>query len=639
VNERTQIQTKTETSSFSPFPSLPTRTKLLQRKCACGGTPGVDGECAECRKRRLQRRASNHAKPETAPPIVHETLSSPGQPLDAGTRAFVEPRFGHNFSRTPIHSPTEGAIQTKLAINRPGDSYEQEADRVSEQIMRMPESRVQRKCACGGTPGPTGECEECRTKRLSLQHMSLNAADPDAGGFAPPIVHDVLRSPTRSLDPQTRAFMEPHFGHDFSQVRVHADPSASYAADAVQAQAFTFGSDIVFGSGRFAPSTPAGRKLLAHELTHVVQQGAAPVAATHAPGEAAGEGATEAGDLRTSRVSEPGRLQRQPTGGNVSPKTEACPPMEPGEREEAAKAQLRLVERIPQQEWLIYGFPIGGSEISEAEAGLFISDIARSLMRSHFIYMIGEDLVDVLGFSDCFAGPQVDNHVLRQLRAAKFCAGVWDNYMSTALRVLDPLASDNYPDMIRSCEPAPADQYVGSNATRADRAQNRSILIRRVAAAKVQFQEGSQSFPYNPKVGPSEALCAAYEDARVRDILGPVYSSNAHRSCLVTPDEPHNNCVRDCLQDKMWTLVANEYHSRKPNDPPMDINTACWILWIHHRDCYHDCGCASEFIDYLAFNVVCNTPLPWAVDSAAINLLNRCMPATKNDKYLHLPVD
>ena len=174
------------------------------------------------------------------------------------------------------------------------------------------------------------------------------------------------------------------------------------------------GADIVFGSGKFVPSTPAGRKLLAHELTHVVQQGAAPAAATHSPAEAAGEGATAAGDLRTSRVSEPGRLQRKPKRGKDSPKTGACPPMERGEREEAAKAQLRLVERIPQQEWLIYGFPIGGSEISGAEAGGFISDIVRSLMQGHFVYMTGQDPLEVLGFSDCFAGPQVDNHVLRQ---------------------------------------------------------------------------------------------------------------------------------------------------------------------------------------------------------------------------------
>jgi hypothetical protein len=301
--------------------------------------------------------------------------------------------------------------------------------------------------------------------------------------------------------------------------------------------------------------------------------------------------------------------------------------MEPNERAEAAKAQLRLVERIPQQEWLIYGFPIGGSEISGAEAGGFIEDIVRSLMQGHFVYMTGQDPVEVFGFSDCFAGPRVDNHVIRQLRAANFCAGVKDLYASTA---------KTYPALIRSCGPAPAEQYVGSNATVADRAQNRSILIRRVPVANVPYVEGNQSYPYNPKFGPSEAHCAAYSTPQARDILGPVYSNNAHCSCLVTPDEPHNNCVRDCLQDKMWTLLANASRGRKPTDPPMDINMACPIIWKHHRDCYHDCGCASTFIDYLAFDAVCNIALPCAIDSAAINLLNRCMPATKNDKYLRV---
>jgi hypothetical protein len=298
--------------------------------------------------------------------------------------------------------------------------------------------------------------------------------------------------------------------------------------------------------------------------------------------------------------------------------------MESGEREEAAKAELRLVERIPQQEWLIYGFPIGGSEISEAEAGGFISDIERSLMQGHWIYQTGQDPLEVLGFSDCFTGPLVDNHALRQRRATTFCAGVKNHYAATP---------KTYPALIRSCEAATADRYVGSNTTRADRSRNRSILIRRVAV-DVHFQEGNQSFPYDPKYGPSEAHCAAYSTGIARDILGPVYAQNARCSCLVTPDEPHNNCVRNCLQDKMWTMLAYAYRDRKNGDPPMDMFFACPSLWKHHRDCYHDCGCASQFIDYLAFDAVCNIALPCAVDSAAINLLNRCMPATKNDKYL-----
>ncbi|MGB9632210.1 MAG: DUF4157 domain-containing protein [Chloroflexaceae bacterium] len=89
----------------------------------------------------------------------------------------------------------------------------------------------------------------------------------------PPIVHEVLRSPGQPLDAETRAFMEPRFGHDFSRVRVHTDARAAESARAVNALAYTVGRDVVFGAGQYAPGASAGRRLLAHELAHVVQQG------------------------------------------------------------------------------------------------------------------------------------------------------------------------------------------------------------------------------------------------------------------------------------------------------------------------------------------------------------------------------
>jgi Domain of unknown function (DUF4157) len=561
----------------------------------------------------LQRTIGNQA--------VLRRLQTNAQELRPGLTGTASPRFEHDVSRIPVHAQAPITMQPKLAVSTPGDIYEQEADHVSEQVMRTPEPRLQRACACGGV------CQRCQTEQSSQDHQRFQTKHVGSGdrrhAEAPPIVHEVLRAPGQPLDTATRAFMEPRFGHDFSRVRIHADPGASHAADATQAQAFTFGGDIVFGSGKFAPSTPAGQKLLAHELTHVVQQGAA-TAATRSP---AGEGATEAGDLRTPRVSEPGRLQRKPRDGQDSPKTEACPPLEKGEREEAAKVQLSLVERIPQQEWLISGFPIGGSEISGDEAGRFISSITRR-MQSQYVYTIGQDPLEVLGFSDCVAGPRVDNQAIRTLRAGKFCAGVKDYYAD---------APKTYPALIHSCGPAPMDQYVGSNASRADRAQNRSILIRRLPAERVRFQEGKESFPYDPKYGPGAANCAAYKSDIPRDILGRVYLNNAHCSCMVTPDEPHNNCVRACLQDKMWSLLFNASRPRKPGEPSPDLDSACVAIWTHHVDCYRDCGCAHQFIELLGFYGVCKNALPCALDSALINLANRCMPATKNDKYL--PVD
>lgn len=94
----------------------------------------------------------------------------------------------------------------------------------------------------------------------------------------PLIVDEVLRSPGRPLDTDTRDFMEGRFGHDFGEVRVHTDRNAAASASDVHALAYTVGQDVVFGAGRYAPATPEGRKLLAHELVHVVQQGGRPSA-------------------------------------------------------------------------------------------------------------------------------------------------------------------------------------------------------------------------------------------------------------------------------------------------------------------------------------------------------------------------
>ena len=129
---------------------------------------------------------------------------------------------------------------------------------------------LQRKCACGGTPGLPGECDGCRKKRLILQRSSDDQAERST---VPPIVQGVLRSPGQPLDAATRAFMEPRFGHDFSRVRVHTDARAAESARAVDALAYTVGRGVVFGAGQYAPGTISGRRLLAHELAHTLQQG------------------------------------------------------------------------------------------------------------------------------------------------------------------------------------------------------------------------------------------------------------------------------------------------------------------------------------------------------------------------------
>lgn len=141
-----------------------------------------------------------------------------------------------------------------------------------------PSVSLQRKCACGQHTIAGGECESCNKGRDTIQR-STQGPQSETQSAVPPIVHEVLHSPGQPLDSSTRAFFEPRFGHDFSGVRVHTDEKAAVSADSVAAEAYTVGSHLVFGAGQYRPATEGGKHLLAHELTHVLQQGVGPIPA------------------------------------------------------------------------------------------------------------------------------------------------------------------------------------------------------------------------------------------------------------------------------------------------------------------------------------------------------------------------
>jgi hypothetical protein len=130
---------------------------------------------------------------------------------------------------------------------------------------------LQRKCACGREAGPAGECAECRRKRLQRKSTEPNAGANGALAVSP-VVQNVLQRPGRALDRATRSEMERRFGHDFGRVQVHTGPQAAASARAVNALAYTVGQHVVFGEQGYDPTTREGRRLLAHELAHVVQQ-------------------------------------------------------------------------------------------------------------------------------------------------------------------------------------------------------------------------------------------------------------------------------------------------------------------------------------------------------------------------------
>jgi Domain of unknown function (DUF4157) len=247
----------------------------------------------------------------TARPLLraHDKNSDLGPAPAAKENSGSRPGF--DFSRIRVHATALPAIQKKLTVNTPGDSYEQEADRVSQFVMQMPGPQLQRSCACGGT------CSDCQNKTATAP-LQMKAARPGspAQAEAPPIVHDVLRSPGQPLDAATRSFMEPRFGWDFSRVRIHSDTAAQQSAREVNARAYTVGNDVVFGSGSFAPASVEGRDLMAHELTHTIQQSSS--AADHASAPARAGSASTQSVPALNRA--PLQISRQPSqGGGAAP--------------------------------------------------------------------------------------------------------------------------------------------------------------------------------------------------------------------------------------------------------------------------------------------------------------------------------
>ena len=238
------------------------------------------------------------------------------------------------------------ALQAKLVVSPPGDIYEQEADRVAETVLRMPaaplphrEAAVEEEIQPGYLSAPVRlrlqrqeedeEEEPLQTQALTgtgsphLQRQAEEEEEPvqtvplrgavQAAGGVPQVTPELeeriarLRGGGRPLAQSERAFFEPRFGLDFAGVRVHTGAEAATVASALQARAFTVGRDIVFGAGHYAPETAVGRGLLAHELTHVVQQAELPVLTQRMPFARTGRTALQRwgeGEVDTAMIEE-----------------------------------------------------------------------------------------------------------------------------------------------------------------------------------------------------------------------------------------------------------------------------------------------------------------------------------------------
>jgi hypothetical protein len=191
-----------------------------------------------------------HSEPEAALASLAIRGATHGVGWDFGKIPLFSPYGASHPQAAP--SPRPGTIQTKLAIGSVDDPLEHEADRVAELVTHMPH------------PPPAPTVAPSQTSRVEA-----------ASREAPSVVQEVLRAPGRPLDAPSRIYFQNCLGHDFSRVRVHSDADATASARAVGALAYAVGQDLVFADRLYAPHSSAGRWLLAHELTHVIQQGAA----------------------------------------------------------------------------------------------------------------------------------------------------------------------------------------------------------------------------------------------------------------------------------------------------------------------------------------------------------------------------
>jgi hypothetical protein len=231
----------------------------------------------------LESNRQRSATPASKPPILSQGAAHPLLQLQRqlGNRAVT-------------HLIQTNLIQAKLSVSQPNDRYEQEADRVADTVMRMPDPVIQRQPSEEETiqtsligpitPLMQRQVEEEKEEPVQMlqrqveeekeEPVQAKQATPQPPNVTPDLESSIqaMRGGGKSLPEDTRSFYESRFGYDFGGVRVHTDSQASEAAGQLSAQAFTIGQNIFFNTGRYEPQTSQGKWLLAHELTHTVQQ-------------------------------------------------------------------------------------------------------------------------------------------------------------------------------------------------------------------------------------------------------------------------------------------------------------------------------------------------------------------------------
>lgn len=256
------------------------RQIVTETKTSKNSTPVTSSE-------HLQRKRLSHSDINTKLGDINKKINAPTFSARIADSQNSSQNFNYDFSVIPVKQNALPAIQAKLTIGQPNDKYEREADRVADEIMKMSEqdsmgfpirqaadAKMVRRTPVSPFSMAEGRIVEEDEDEVQAKVDNGVVANAESAISSVNIKAAISRSGT-ALPDSTRAIMENRFGYNFSQVRIHSDTLANKAAKSINARAFTKGADIAFAHGQYAPDSPMGRQLLAHELTHVVQQGKA----------------------------------------------------------------------------------------------------------------------------------------------------------------------------------------------------------------------------------------------------------------------------------------------------------------------------------------------------------------------------
>lgn len=289
------------------------------------------------------------------------------------------------------------------------------------------------------------------------------AHSPSAAAPRETAVNRAIQSASNPLDAMPRTIMESRLGHNFSDVLIHADAAAATAASAVNALAFTMGRDVVFGANRYQPGSGEGRRLLAHELTHAVQQhgSANSISTASVEGEAADSNEREAVDVAGSFDTSTNATSIRPPPhqtGSKANKDHGCPPRAPGEVQSSVAGAGHLqpdVVELDQGRLLVADL---GVNSADAQPEVRLDPLLNAWLRT----FEGDETfhLSIVGYSDC-PGPDSINITLRQGRA------------QSVARLLGPSARlrTSFVGM------AGLGSYVNDNSTVANRARNRGVVL------------------------------------------------------------------------------------------------------------------------------------------------------------------